>query len=394
MNMAGRWMAHGSGIGSFFIVLIPLLLLVTGAWSQPNVDPYDKAMARIRCLSDSPDVRLIKFGKSTAGRSIPAFVISDFNADSKSKLRVFICSGQHGDEYNPVNSVLSLCEDMVSGRYPEILSKCEITVIPMVNPDGIAAGQRLNANGVDINRDWNDRLTLEARYTHSLIMLWKPQALMDIHEWTGSSPIPGNEIELARCVRPGQAKAMSRLVKEVAMRSGLTEVRCSEHCDPRLFHRKYSLQGYGAYLIETAAGENKEIKNRLYTAAIVNVIDSVLQNEKMRLALSPEAKGFNPSDVSSYLVSKQADDFDPTSSPIIISAMLVFGYLLLMCLLKSTLPKDETIWSRRFRNCRVDPELAAYSHARKHMPEPLTSKSWVRRRIRVKYEARVEMFEG
>ena len=176
-------------------------------------NPYDHAMRRVRLLSNSPHVRLIPFGKSHQGRAIPAFVISDFAVTSEKKARVMVCAGQHGDERNPVTSVMSLCGKLASGSRPDLLRRCVFIVVPIVNPDGFAAGKRLNARGLDINRDWKSLQTREARFVDDVIRAWRPHALIDAHEWTGPTLTPGNEIESPPTATKSQSQAMIGLAR-------------------------------------------------------------------------------------------------------------------------------------------------------------------------------------
>jgi uncharacterized membrane protein YgcG len=67
----------------------------------------------------------------------------------------------HGDE--PLGAVLSLrLIDYLISRYgsdervTRLVDETEIWIMPVMNPDGMAAGSRFNAAGVDLNRDFPD----------------------------------------------------------------------------------------------------------------------------------------------------------------------------------------------------------------------------------------------
>ncbi|MCX8053322.1 MAG: M14 family zinc carboxypeptidase, partial [Armatimonadetes bacterium] len=178
-------------------------------------------------MSNSPNVRLIPFGKSYNGRVIPAFVISDFATRSDQKARVLLLAGQHGDEPSPVWSVLSLCGKLASGSNPDLLKKCVLIVTPIANPDGFASRSRLNGQGRDINRDWAILKTPEAQFVHQIIKTWRPHLMIDTHEWTRSTLTSGNEIECPPTATRTQWAAMMSVARRVESRSALAAVQCN-----------------------------------------------------------------------------------------------------------------------------------------------------------------------
>lgn len=333
-------------------------------------------------------MRLLPFGASTKGRPIPAFVVSDFSVDSAAKARVLVVAGQHGDEYNPVRAVLSLSRELAAGSRKSLTERCVILVIPMANPDGIASGSRFNANGVDINRDWLDRSTLEARYVHSIIRAWRPQAILDAHEWTGPSPVPANGVELARVPRQSQNGVMADLGARMAHVSGLSLIRGTVHGDGRLFHRRYSELGYASYLIETAPGEDYAIKSHAYAAAIEQVAETLVSSAKLRSVLSPSSTSFNATAVSSYLEPAQTGPLaDPESAALAFAASAVAAYCLLMWILRPLAARNETAWSHKFRKCSIDWDMELHPLLKRRSLQPLTSRSWAHRKLRSRYAA-------
>lgn len=45
-------------------------------------------------------------------------------------------------------------------RLHNLLAICEINIVPMLNPDGVIAGNsRLNLSGADLNRKWSNEET-------------------------------------------------------------------------------------------------------------------------------------------------------------------------------------------------------------------------------------------
>ncbi len=78
---------------------------------------------------------------------------------------VLLMGGVHGNEVEGYDLIERY---VASGRWGSLTGKVTLWVIPRLNPDGCASGQRLNANGVDLNRnmptqDWIPT-PLETRY--------------------------------------------------------------------------------------------------------------------------------------------------------------------------------------------------------------------------------------
>ena len=83
-------------------------------------------------------------GSSVQGRQIVAFVRS---ADAP-RHRVLVIGGLHGNE--PVSP--PTVRSFVDAR---LADDVEVWLVPEANPDGVAAGSRCNANGVDLNRNFS-----------------------------------------------------------------------------------------------------------------------------------------------------------------------------------------------------------------------------------------------
>jgi len=96
-------------------------------------------------LSASRDLVL---GHSVRGRAVRAFEVGD--PSSPRKLLVVGCI--HGDEPAGIAIATALA------RGPTVRN-ADLWIVPDLNPDGVAADRRQNANGVDLNRNfpWNWR---------------------------------------------------------------------------------------------------------------------------------------------------------------------------------------------------------------------------------------------
>ncbi|HEX8847225.1 MAG TPA: DUF2817 domain-containing protein [Pyrinomonadaceae bacterium] len=97
----------------------------------------------------------LNLGKTVKGRDITAII---YGSGAK---RVLVFGGIHGDEQNTTVLARALAVNMNSQTLPPNLT---VIVVPDVNPDGLMALTRVNANGVDINRNFPSK-TWRAEYT-------------------------------------------------------------------------------------------------------------------------------------------------------------------------------------------------------------------------------------
>lgn len=94
-------------------------------------------------------------GKSKLGREIKFFEISE--GTNRNKDLVVLLSRQHPPEVTGQFALTAFVEGILtpSSVQTSFLSKYNVLVLPILNPDGVALGQwRYNAGGIDLNRDW------------------------------------------------------------------------------------------------------------------------------------------------------------------------------------------------------------------------------------------------
>ena len=94
--------------------------------------------------------------------------------------RMLIVAGVHGNEAAGLLAVPRIL-DLLAERRPAH-ADWAVTILTPVNPVGVAHGSRYNAEGCDINRDFQDSQTLEARVVQDLIVAERPDLIVSLHE--------------------------------------------------------------------------------------------------------------------------------------------------------------------------------------------------------------------
>lgn len=127
--------------------------------------------------------RLNSIGRTSEGRDLWMVRISDNPDAEEDEPGVLFMGGFHGDE--PPGTIL--CLDFIylllenygqDAAITDLVNDLEIWVLPLMNPDGYAAGTRYTSEGADLNRSFPDRIrdpvnTPEGRPTETrLLMNW------------------------------------------------------------------------------------------------------------------------------------------------------------------------------------------------------------------------------
>ena len=98
--------------------------------------------------------------------------------DASAKVRVFVIAGQHGDESHGRQAVGRLI-----GGYGEGFDGVRVAVLTNANPDGADRNDRLNAEGIDLNRDHQMLRSVETQTIHRFARQWRPHLIVDVHNY-------------------------------------------------------------------------------------------------------------------------------------------------------------------------------------------------------------------
>jgi dipeptidyl-peptidase 4 len=155
---------------------------------------HDEMMAYLLALrAGSTDMRLATYGASREGRELPYAIFSrpivtqPWEAALLGKPVVLLAANVHGGERTLRESLLLLMRELATPGTPanRLLDDMVILAAPQINPDGFHAtprGQRGNAWGIDLNRDY---IKLEhpeiAGYVGNLVNGWNPHLFVDGH---------------------------------------------------------------------------------------------------------------------------------------------------------------------------------------------------------------------
>jgi protein MpaA len=250
MNDLARVIARDlRGVAARIVFVLAVLLVLAGiALSPAGVAAGD---------------RQLEFGDSVQGRDLRAYRIGPRDADRT----VLVVGSFHGDEDEG--------HEIVSRLRDESPNSVAIWLVETVNPDGIAAGQRKNAHGVDLNRNFSvgwkpspDHSSgyypgpqpfsePESRAVKRLVMRIEPDLSIFYHQ-------PWNQVL-------GSCKGPDRVQHRYANLTGM-EFACRGGDLPgtatKWFNRK---PGRRAFVVELPAGELSSSAAEKHARAVMNI---------------------------------------------------------------------------------------------------------------------------
>ncbi|WP_435015921.1 M14 family metallopeptidase [Tundrisphaera sp. TA3] len=170
---------------------------------------HAEVMALCEALAKaSPLVHLDELGKSEEGRSLPLMIVADppirtaEEAKASGKLVVFLFGNIHAGEVCGKEALPILVRELTEKPGHPLLRHLVLAVAPIYNADGNervakdnrpgqvgpeeGMGQRANARGLDLNRDFIKLEAAETRAFVAFLNAWDPHLVIDTHATNGS----------------------------------------------------------------------------------------------------------------------------------------------------------------------------------------------------------------
>lgn len=156
------------------------------------------------------------FTIQTEGLSVEELAIKSIVL-GKGELKILMWSQMHGNESTTTKAVLDLLNYLKSDSdlASSILKDCTLKIVPILNPDGAMAYTRVNANGVDLNRDAQERTQPESVVLRRIYEKFKPNYCFNLHDQrtifnVGNTPRPATVSFLAPAHDPERSISKTR----------------------------------------------------------------------------------------------------------------------------------------------------------------------------------------
>lgn len=174
-----------------------LALLATGTQPAIMTTPFERTGAATSLADEAtfwsalasahPAVEVATIGTSVRGQLIRTISIGR-NPDNT----ILVGALVHPDEWYPREAVMALVRDLAvnhDGTWTDWLNDHRLIVIPAINPDGFP-GSDVNANGLNLNRDYLALTQPETQAVATVITDHRPDVVIDLHGFWG-----GNQFE-------------------------------------------------------------------------------------------------------------------------------------------------------------------------------------------------------
>jgi hypothetical protein len=214
------------------------------------------------------DFRVETKGYSEEGRSI------NLVTWGLGEQKVFLWSQMHGNEATGTMALFDLMNFLSNDAYQEITAavkeNCTLYMLPMVNPDGAERFIRRNAKQIDINRDFRDTITPEARLLRSLREEVSPDFGFNLHDQDTLWSVEGSQksatlsylapsYDQSQSINETRTRAMQVIAEVFEVINAFLPGRTGlfpDAFEPRAFGDNFQLAGTSTILLE--AGGYKE----------------------------------------------------------------------------------------------------------------------------------------
>ncbi len=171
---------------------------------------YDDVIAFLDALrTGGAPLAFGTMGQTMEGRAIPYVIASRPLVRTAAEARasgrpiVLVQGNIHAGEVEGKEALLALLRDLALEQRPNVLDSIILVAVPIYNADGNEkvgpqgrqrseqngpelVGQRPNAQGLDLNRDYIKAEAPETRASLAMFNLWDPHVFVDLHTTDGS----------------------------------------------------------------------------------------------------------------------------------------------------------------------------------------------------------------
>ncbi|MDP4114996.1 MAG: M14 family zinc carboxypeptidase [Bacteroidota bacterium] len=242
-------------------------------------------------LKENKKFEISKVGKSAQKRDIHLIKYGN------GKTKVFLWSQMHGDESTATMGLFDIFNFLTAmDRYDDLrkLLNDSLTIyfIPMVNPDGAEVYQRRNAYDIDINRDYVNKQTPEARMLRSVFDTIRADFGFNLHDQNGSyaaGESPRNAaisflapaVNYNKDITPNRKVAMQVIA---AINKSLKQyipghiAKYNDDFEPRAFGDNFQKEGMSTILIESGGWLNdteKQFVRKLNFLALISAFINI-----------------------------------------------------------------------------------------------------------------------
>jgi len=153
------------------------------SYSNFRVDALEGRYLREKQLLDVFKTLSHKFKIQNEGHSEEGRIISSFKIGSGSR-KILIWSQMHGNESTTTKSIIDFINYLSQGLTCSqlLLERCSFIIIPVLNPDGAHYYTRVNANGVDLNRDALKQSQAESEVLQAIYNRFQPDVCFNMHD--------------------------------------------------------------------------------------------------------------------------------------------------------------------------------------------------------------------
>ena len=208
-----------------------------------------------------------KFKVSQLGLSEENRPIMQLKIGSGSK-KILLWSQMHGNESTGTKALFDLFNCIINSSEKEllkILKACTLVFIPMLNPDGSEAYTRVNANGIDLNRDAVNKVAKESKILRTVLEEFNPQFCFNLHDQRTIFGVEGTKNpatisflapseETTRAITKGRIETMNVIVSMNEMLQKIIPNYVGRYTDefyPTATGDNFQKLGYNTILIES-----------------------------------------------------------------------------------------------------------------------------------------------